>query len=147
MKLFSNTRSKRNTAFVVLLAWLFGLASGMANACLLEAPRPHSHGAERSPATTHASVESPPHFGGVAVHNDDNSDTSKAPCLKVCDDGSHSLTTQHSGIDQSEPGLAPVVAVLWSAATPVVSTRRRMEGLQPPAPGQPLRVRYSRLAL
>ena len=37
MKLFPNTRAKRNTAFMVLLVWLFALASGVANACLLEA--------------------------------------------------------------------------------------------------------------
>ena len=147
MKLFSNTRAKRNTAFVALLAWLFALASGVANACQLEAREIHSNVAViGSQANAHVPAESAGLAFALARHDDD-SDTSKAPCLKVCDDGSHSLTTQHSGIDQSEPGLAPVVAVLWSAATPVVSTRRRMEGLQPPAPGQPLRVRYSRLAL
>lgn len=147
MKLFSNTRAKRNTAFVALLAWLFALASGVVNACQLEARETHSDVAvTRSQANAHVPTESAGHAFALASHDDD-SDTSKAPCLKVCDDGSHSLTTQHSGIDQSEPGLAPVVAVLWSAATPVVSTRRRMEGPQPPAPGQPFRVRYSRLAL
>ena len=36
MKTFSSIRAKRSTAFVVRVAWLFALASGVANACLLE---------------------------------------------------------------------------------------------------------------
>ncbi|KWT91658.1 MULTISPECIES: hypothetical protein [unclassified Variovorax] len=36
MKLFSTIRTKRNTAFFAMLVWLFVLASGIANACLLE---------------------------------------------------------------------------------------------------------------
>jgi hypothetical protein len=147
MKFFSNTRAKRNTAFVALLVWLFALASGVANACLLEARGTRSHVAiAESPAPTHAPAESAGHAGVVAGHDDD-SDTSKAPCLKVCDDGSHSVPTQYSGVDQTDPGMAPVVAVLWRATTPVILASRRMEDLQPPAPGQPFRVRYSRLAL
>jgi len=35
MKLFFNIRAKRNAALMVLLVWVFALASGVANACLL----------------------------------------------------------------------------------------------------------------
>ena len=38
MNLFSNQRARRNTAFLVLPVWSLALASGFANACLLEAP-------------------------------------------------------------------------------------------------------------
>jgi hypothetical protein len=41
MKLFSNIRSKRSIAFIALLVWVFALASGVANACLLEARGTH----------------------------------------------------------------------------------------------------------
>ena len=42
MKFRSNTRAKRHTAFMVLLAWRFALASGIANACSLETPERHA---------------------------------------------------------------------------------------------------------
>ena len=132
---------------MVLLVWLFALASGVANACLLEAHGTHSHVATAgTSATAHAPAVLAGHAGAVAGRGND-SDTSKAPCLKVFDDGSHSLPKPHSGVDQTEPGLSPFVAVLWTAATPVVSAPRRMDDLQPPTPGLPFRVRYSRLAL
>lgn len=73
--------------------------------------------------------------------------STKAPCLKACDDGSNSLPKQDFAFAQVDPGPAPLVAVLWAAARPVVSTSRRMDDLQPASPELPIRVRYSRLAL
>ena len=54
IKPLSNTRAKRNTAFLV---WLFAMASRAANACLLEARGPHSLG---SPAAHSSATESAP---------------------------------------------------------------------------------------
>lgn len=149
MKLFSNTRAKRNTALMVLLVWLFALASGVANACLLEARGTHAHLATVELAeTAHAPVVSPAHAGVVADHDrDDDSHASKAPCLKACDDGSHSLPKPDLAVAQADPGPAFLVAVLWTAATPVVSAFRRMDQMQPVTAELPIRVRYSRLAL
>lgn len=142
-----NTRAIRNTAFIVLLAWLFSLASGVVNACLLEARGTHSHIAiAASSETTQAPVLWPGHAGAVADPNDD-SHTFKAPCLKVCDDGSRSLSKQNLTLAQTDPGPAPFVLILWTAATPVDSSFRRMVAMQPATPGMPLRVRYSRLVL
>ena len=147
MKLFSNTRAKRNTAFVVLLVWLFALASGVANACLVEARVTHSHVATAGySGTAHASAILPGHAGAVAGHDYD-SYTAKEPCLKVCDDGSQSLPKQDLTVAQTDPGPAPLVAVLWSAVAPVVSVLRRMDAIQPATPGLPIRVRYLRLTL
>ena len=72
MKLFSTTRTKRNTAFVVLLGWLFALASGVANACLLETPEMHSIAAraEAAPMTSHAPAELVGHLGATVDHDD-----------------------------------------------------------------------------
>ncbi|MEP6964245.1 MAG: hypothetical protein ABI845_02070, partial [Polaromonas sp.] len=66
MKLLFNRRAKRNTAFMVLLVWLFALASGVANACLLEARQTHSHIATLSQAAEHPSAIVPGHTGAVA---------------------------------------------------------------------------------
>ena len=119
MKLFSTTRTKRNTAFFAMLVWLFALASGIANACQARAAAGHGH----------------------------DSDTPKAPCLKVCDDESRSLPKQESGAAQTNPGPAPLFTELWSAATGVGAPPVRVEDLHPLASGLPLRLRYVRLAL
>ncbi len=147
MKLFSNTRARRNTAFMVLLVWLFALASGVANACLLEARGTHAHVAKAGYSeAVQAPAVLPGHAGAVAGHDDDSL-TAKAPCQKVCNDGSHSLPKQDLTVAQTDPGPAPLVAVLWTAVAPVVSTSARMDDVQPALPELPVRVRYSRLTL
>lgn len=148
MKLFSDSRTRRHTALAVLLVWLFAVASGVANACLLEVRIAHGQAASAdSPTAADTPAEMAAHAGAVAGH-DDHSGKPSEPCLKVCDDGSNSLPTHPAGVKLTDADTAPVVAVLWTAATLVVSdTPRRVELLQAPAPGQPLRVRYSRLAL
>ena len=147
MKPFSNIRAKRNTAFLVLLMWLFALASGVANACMLEARGTHAHVVTVGLSET---VSAPPvslgHAGAVAGHDDD-SQASKASCLKVCDDGARSVPRQDLTVAQTDSGQAPLVSVLWTAIPPVVSPPSRMDHVQPTAPERPIRVRYSRLAL
>ena len=99
MKVFSTTRTKRSTAFVALLVWLFAL------------------------------------------------DTSKESSAKCCDDGTIALPNGHSGVDQIDPGSAPLVATLWTPSAHVASVPRRLDDLQLHTVGPRLRVRYSRLAL
>ena len=147
MKLFSNTRAKRSTAFMVLLAWLFALVSGVANACLLEARQTHSHiaTAASTEAAAHASVIVPGHTGAAADHVDDSH--FKAPCLKVCDDGTRSFPKQDSTVAQTDPGPALLVLVLWGTVAPVVPTLHSMDDEQPATPDLPIRLRFSRLAI
>lgn len=139
MKLFSNPRARRNTALMVLFAWLFALASGVANACLLEARETHSH-------VVIAVSSGSAHAGTVADHGDD-SQNFKAQCLKVCDDGSRSLPKQNATAAQPDPGPAPLLVVIWNAVAPAAATPHQLDEAQPPTPGLPIRVRYSRLAL
>lgn len=148
MKFFADARTKRNTAFVVLLVWLFALASSVANACLLETNEPrHAMAAKESaPPTSHAPAELPAQLGANAGHHDD-SDGTKESCLKVCDDGTRALPKAYSSVDHNDPGPAPLVATLWTASPHVVSAPRRADDWAIPIFGPPLRVRYSRLAL
>ena len=147
MKFFAATRIKRNAAFVVLLVWLFALASSVANACLLETHEPHSTAAKNSlAATSQGPAELRTQLGTDAGHHDD-SDGSKESCLKVCDDGTRTLPKAYSGVDHNEPGPAPHVATLWTGQPDVVWAPRRVDDLAMPTVGPPLRVRYSRLAL
>ena len=147
MKLYSNTRAKRNTAFMVLLVWLFALASGVANACLLEARQTHSHvaTAATSEVAAHASVILPGHTGAVADGVDEQH--FKAPCLKVCDDGTRSFPKQDSTVAQNDTGPAPLIQVLWGKVAPSIPTLRPMDAWQPATPELPIRVRFSRLVI
>lgn len=146
MKLFSNIRSKRSIAFVALLFWVFALASGVANACLLEARGTHLHVAAGLADATHAPAISPGHAGVIADHGDD-SRASKAPCLKACADGESSVSPQKLRSVQIDLAAAPLVAVLWTATVPVVFPFSRIDEMRPTTSERPLRVRYSRLAL
>jgi len=147
MKLFSSTRAKRNTAFMVLLVWLFALASGVANACLLEARQTHSHvvTAASSETAAHATVILPGHTGAVA--DGIGEQHFKAPCLKVCDDGTRSFPKQDGGVAQNDAGPAPLVQVLWGKVAPSVPTPRHMDVEPLATPELPIRVRFSRLAI
>ena len=148
MKLFPNTRARRNTAFMVLLVWLFALTSGFANACLLQAPEALAHiiATAGYPALADAPAIPPGHAGDLADHHDD-SHSFNAPCLKVCDDGSRSIPKHDVTVVQPDPGLAPLVVVLWTADAPIVAALGNRDDMLLSTQWLPLRVRYSRLAL
>ena len=148
MKLLSNISARRNTAFVVLLVWLFAVASGVANACLLEVRQTHSHvDATAFLDAAQVAVIVPAHAGAVADESGLGEARLKAPCLKVCDDGSGSFPNQVLTAAHTDPGPAPLVMVLWSATARDVPALGRIGDVQPATPGLPVRVRFSRLAI
>lgn len=147
MKPFQNHRTKRNTAFAMMLVWLFALASGMANACLLESPGTHTHTTKAG----HPEAAGPSH--ALAAHSadvddhDGDSDAARESCLKTCDDGSNAPVKLQISPDLSDPGMAPLVAIVWDSSTSTASMSSSLDDLQPPIVGPPFRVRYSRLTL
>lgn len=148
MKPFSNIRTKRSTTFAVLLVCLFAITSGIVNACVLEARSTHSR---ESPipqpfAEKEAAAISAGQTGVIASHGVD-SDPSRAPCLKVCDDGSQSVAKTKLGADSADPGPAPFVGLVWTVAASPLLTPRPAHPLQSPGPSVPLRVRFARLTL
>jgi hypothetical protein len=147
MNLFSSTFAKRNTALVVLLVWVFALASGAANACLLEVRETHGHLTEAAGPGAVATLKVSAGHAGAVVGHDEDADASKMPCLKACADVAQSLPKQDLKAAQADPGPAPLVLVLWTAATPALLPLHQTELVQPLAPERPVRVRYSRLAL
>lgn len=150
MKHSFNRRTKRMTTAVTLFVWLFGLVSGIANACSLEEARgnrAHSHV---------AGIDESPHAHGVtersaqATDIDDDIDASptfKALCLDACDERTNTLPKQDAPLDQ--PLFAPlaVIAIVWIANRPIVSTVRLDRDNHGDPFGIPIRVRYSRLTL
>ena len=147
MQLFANNRRKRNTAFAALLVWLFALSSGVANACLLEAPakhvHTHSHVAKARSDAAYAHVA----LAGAAEGSEHVSDVPKEACLKACDDGSKAPVKLQLRLHLPDSGVAALAAVAWDVASPGVSAPSQMDSLWPLIVGPPLRVRYSRLAL
>jgi hypothetical protein len=142
-------RNNRATALVMLMAWVLGLISGVANACLLDAPGAATHAKTAELHAQHDVKHSglgphPQTVAGSAQPEDVH--TSKQPCLKVCDDSSRSLPKKYpaGGVD---PGLPSVVAVLWSLVEPVYLAYRQPRSTQRVVSQVPLRHRYARLAL
>ncbi len=147
MKFLADTRTKRNTALAVLLVWLFALASGVANACFLEAHEPRGMAVkELTQPPSHAPAGLLAPLEARAGHHDDSNST-KESCLKVCNDGTHTLPKAGSGVDHNDPGPAPWISTLWTGSSQGVSAPRRVDESAIPIFGPPLRVRYSRLAL
>ena len=145
MKLFSNTLSKRRAAGMVLLAWLFALASGVANACLFETPATYAHVVATASGGVRVSAVMAAHTGAVS-DGSHQSPVAKAPCLKVCDESSNALATQPS-LAQADMGPAPLVRVLWLVSEADRGATSSAGDPEPAVAELPLRVRYSRLAL
>lgn len=148
MERFLNRRAKHTTTAVVLIAWILALASGIANACLLERARgTHSHAAsvEESPHT-HAATELPEQAPDIEG-NTDQSAATRALCLDACDDRTHALAKKEASLGQ--PHLAPltVVAMVWLATQPIESVVRLERDNHADPFDVPIRVRYSRLTL
>lgn len=136
MKPLARTTARQSAASLMLVVWLFVLASGVANACLLEAP---DHGGRQS------SSESSFNKGHAAANGDDSERGSKAPCLKACDDGSQALQSS-DGMDSVDPGFPLLAAVLWTAPSLVV--RHQSGFATPPSLSDPPeRIIFSRWAL
>lgn len=150
MKHPSNRRTKRMTTAITLFVWLFGVASGIANACSLEEMRgTHAHslvtGVEEAPHS-HRSAER----SAQATDIDDDinaSPTFKALCLDACDERTNTLPKQDASLDP--PLLAPlgVIAIVWIENQPIVATVRLDRDNHADPFGIPIRIRYSRLTL
>ena len=150
LKPIFTTQAKRNTVFMMLLLWLFALTSGVVNACILEGGRAQNHhGALRhAHATTVATEGSDEHAGSTDDHHAGEL-SSKASCLKVCDDSSQALAKLSSGIvEPAELGFAPLlVTVAWTTTALVASGLDRMDDFRPPRSRGPISIRLLRLAL
>jgi hypothetical protein len=139
MKLFSRPTSLRHAASLMLALWVFALASGFANACLLENPASVAHRA----AVEIAYAPGTPGHAEAAAHH--ALDSSRATCLKACDEGSQALQAAAGG-SLLDPGSAPLAAMAWPRL-PDASVQYRAADPHPPLADPPERIRYSRWAL
>lgn len=144
---FANTRTKRRTAFTVLLFWLFAFVSGLANACLTEPVQTHLH---RSAAPEELEVQalmvSPGHLGAVADHPG-SSGAGQDACLKFCGDSAQALVKLTPGVSLLDLPIAPPWVFAWTTRQAAAVPTRPWQELPALRPGLPLRTRFSRLAL
>ncbi len=147
MPLFSNSRTKRRTVYMVLIVWLFALTSAWANACLLQERGTHWHGPSgEATLAVEAPRVSPGHVGVDSDHAE-NAGPGKGACLKVCDDNSRPITKLASSVDMTDSAMAPPAALFWPAPPAAAVRENAWLALPAPSPGVPLRTRFARLAL
>lgn len=147
MSIFTSIRIKRRIAYAMLAVWMFASGAGWANACLLQDFGTHVHEPEESSIVVNqVPMVSSGHAGGDSDH-EENSDTGKRACLKVCDDGTQTIVKSPSSFDLTGFALAPPTAIAWTAHLPVTAAREFFQKLLAPSQGPPLRTLYSRLVL
>lgn len=138
--MFGQRQRLRTIAARVLLVWLFALATGFVNACLVEpvqaAPDAHHH-AHAVPAPDHDAAD--PHAASAA---------NKASCLKFCADEASSVPATKHALDPGPAwGLALLPALpLWVGVDDAGAAFARADAGPPPW-RVPIRIALLRLAL
>jgi hypothetical protein len=153
-------RSLRHAVWVALFAWVFALAAGVANACIVAVPgsAPPGHEKHRHTHAAHESVDhsfaraEPADHGSLADLDHENEaglahdDPGKAGCLKFCDDESTAWSKNgDSGFDQMPAHLAGLGFRIQAASVTDAVGRLSLE--RPGTQGPPLVIRLLRLTL
>ncbi|MES2972320.1 MAG: hypothetical protein V4757_01870 [Pseudomonadota bacterium] len=141
MKLLSQPKASRTAASLMLAVWFFVLGAGFANACLLEAPdhAERQGGQKSSHAISHVTSH-------AAAPAHDTERSSKAPCLKACDEGSQALQSSN-GMGSVDPGPPPLAGVIWTRLAPLNALPGGGIGAEPPLSDPPERIIYMRWTL
>jgi hypothetical protein len=145
---FGNRKQLRLWAARVLLVWLFGVATGVANACLVQvssglspAAIEHAGKPEHAQHLDGAQASPNPH-----AQHDEEAGAGKANCQDFCEKAAVSASGLKSPFDSFDVGPAPVFA---SMAMPVpepvlvLQPAARFDGRGAP----PIRIAFLRLAL
>ena len=145
---FFSIHSKRRFACAMLALWIVTVASGVANACLLDIHGVHDHHAigEHAATTHEPPVAQATHESDVEDYDEDQA-LSKESCLKVCDVSSKFLPKPSFGFDLLDVQMAPPVASVWIATASLVASVRASYDRSPVAPERPARIRLLRMAL
>lgn len=149
---FTTSASRtRFIAKVMLFVWLFSLAVGVANACVLQqgrfdTPMQDRRAELQSPQSADQAVVAVPMPGMAGAHDPRAPDASQQACKSFCD-------SEQSAVAKTKP------PVLWDAPPMVVFTHAwrtfdvasvqstwRIAAAAPP-PGLPVAIRFLRLTL
>lgn len=148
MTSFFSIRLKRRTAFAMLAVWVVTVASGVANACLLDIHGVHGHReVGRHVDSMHASPVAHAWLENGVKDLDDDEASSKESCLKVCDESSNFLPKPSFSFDLMDVHMAPPVASLTLNTASVFDGVSATQDRSPSALERPARIRFLRLAL
>jgi len=154
--MFRHRRQLRRWAVYVLLAWLFGLSAGVANACLTASLA--ELGLQRSGHLAASTAKADTAMPTCAQHHEGHRAQSRAAldhhalpgqpdCLDFCDKATISIPTLKSVLDQVDGSALPppVIAMVAPvpAALPVQLWVPRRDGVLAP----PIRIAFLRLTL
>jgi hypothetical protein len=150
--MFAHPLRIRRLAAKVLLVWLFALATGVVNACLI-APTAHATGMSdmlsmggQQAGSQPDSVEHQP--GCSNCPDEDSAGISKVSCAKFCVDESTSVPAAKLAFD---PWLGLGVAVVPTMALAVVApasmAAQRPHDAPPPPARTPVPIAFLRLTL
>jgi hypothetical protein len=139
-----------------LFAWVFGLVSGVANACLLQNAEPGAAAFSFAAGAQMAGCDSGfalcEHDAGSAEHHADSErgepvqHGGKAVCLKFCADESSALAK--SKASQADlPGPVLMAGAPWSPAVQVTAAAQWQAVARPALVGPPLFLRLLRLTI
>jgi hypothetical protein len=144
----------RRTARVTLVVWLFALAAGVVNACVLTpagaaerrvAPISHvdiaAHGVLAGPGHDGDHVQ-----GGPVLPHGHGQDAGRASCLKFCDDESSAIAKVKLPVVDPGAGLVTVVEA-WNPMAAIGGPGFRRAPEPPGSQGPPLVIRFLRLTL
>lgn len=146
--MFAHPQRVRRLAAKVLLVWLFALATGLVNACVIA---PASMSGMAGMGDMHAASQpvSMDHKAGCPdCPDDDSPGISQGPCAKFCVDESTSVPAAKSAFD---PWLGLDVAVVPTMALSVVAPApfpaQRYLDAPPPPVRTSARIAFLRLTL
>jgi len=138
-------RTLRHTVWVTLAFWLFALAAGVVNACVLTPQVSAGHAIDAGAHFNAAQHQDHGHDGPIA-HHGHQQDAGKSGCLKFCDDESSALSkNEASSVDLGATVVG--VALPWPAVVPIAIIGTQLSVARPTAQGPPLVIRFLRLTL
>lgn len=141
----------RRRAAQVLLVWLFALASGLVNACVI-APQLYSVKTEQRQAPISDAMSSAAgqmdHAGCPDCPDEGTTSVSPGPCGKFCLDESSSVPTAKLVLDPAPAlGIALVPTLALSVAEAAPRLVPRPDASPPPKARVPVPIAFLRLAL
>lgn len=155
MRVFSHRRTEQRTVMVMLVAWVFALAAGVVNACVLQVKVPAHHQGQQpmdSASTvieTHADLSVLPQTGAHAPADDPSSDadSGKAHCKSFCDSEASAAAVKQQGHDITDLAQAPMHVLAAAPYFPLLATAKQSFDDRPPPPGAPMVIRFLRLTI
>lgn len=147
--MFTQTARVRRLAARVLLVWLFALATGIVNACVI-APGMHTMKGERSAAMSMAAPQAQAEHAGGCPDCPDEATAAQplGPCGKFCIDESSSAPTAKLAYDASSAlGIALVPTMGLSVAEPRHVPAARPDSAPARQADIPVPIAYLRLTL